>query len=288
MPLLTLGYRCCDRMLPRYLKHSEVEGIATLARQQLVDASTEAISLGVLKRLDGVKINGIAFDLWIDTEHPVNDERGNPVLGICEFDPEASTDAAVLSVSPVSGAATEELVLSTFAHELGHAIFDAPSWIAAAAMGPGLFDDPNTDSNTLARKAYRTTTRDAEHLAKAPDKPESEANPSDISGIQIERKVYFAELRANEFMGSLLVPRQHLTRAIEDLAPKHNVTIHRSPTLDPELPGTSLRLSADGGFGVFDMECLQKALAKRFGVHRRFIQVRMERYGFLTPGAGIG
>lgn len=284
MPVLTLGYRCCDRMLPRYIKHSEVEGIATLARQQLVAASTDAISLAVLKSLDGLKINGIAFDLWIDTEHPVNDERGNPVLGVCEFDPDASPDAAVLSVSPVNEAATEELVLSTFAHELGHAIFDAPSWIAAAAKGPGLFDDPNT----LARKAYRTTTRDAEHLAKVPAKPESEANPSGITGTQIEREVYFAELRANEFMGSLLVPRQHLTRAIEDLAPKHGVAIHRSPSLDPELPGTSLRLSADGDIGVFDMECLQKALAKRFGVHRRFIQVRMERYGFLTPGAGIG
>jgi hypothetical protein len=65
------------------------------------------------------------------------------------------------------------------------------------------------------------------------------------------------------------------------------VTIHRSPSIDPELPGTTMRLTADGDIGFFDMECLQKALAKRFGVHRRFIQVRMERYGLLTSGAGI-
>ena len=47
MPELTLAYRCCDRKLPRYIKHSEVEGIAVLARQQLVDANTDAISLSV-------------------------------------------------------------------------------------------------------------------------------------------------------------------------------------------------------------------------------------------------
>jgi transposase len=30
---------------------------------------------------------------------------------------------------------------------------------------------------------------------------------------------------------------------------------------------------------------LQKALATRFGVNRRFIAVRMERYGLLSPEA---
>jgi len=54
-----------------------------------------------------------------------------------------------------------------------------------------------------------------------------------------------------------------------------------TPIHDPELPGTTMRLTADGDIGFFDMECLQKALAKRFGVHRRFIQVRMERYGLI-------
>ncbi|MDP3651162.1 MAG: hypothetical protein Q8R67_05695 [Rhodoferax sp.] len=281
MPVLTLAYRCCDRMLPRYIKHSEVEGIAMLARQQLVDANTDAISLSVLRDIGGLKINGIQFELWVDTDHAVNDEQGNPVLGVCEFDPAASLDATVLSVSPVSETASEELVLSTFAHELGHAIFDAPSWIAAAAKGPGLFDDPTE----LARKAYRTTTRDAEHLAKPPVALELE--PRTARNSELDRSIHFAELRANEFMGSLLVPRQQLCRAVEELAPKHGVTIHRSPSLDPEVPGTTLRLTADGDIGFFDMECLQKALAKRFGVHRRFIQVRMERYGLLASGAGI-
>ncbi len=76
--------------------------------------------------------------------------------------------------------------------------------------------------------------------------------------------------------------------AVEELAPQHSVTIYRSLSLDPELPGTSLHLMPEGDLGLYDMECLQKALAKRFGVSRRFIQVRMERYGLLKPGAKIG
>ena len=36
MPVLTLGYRHCDRKRPSYIKNSEIEGIAVLARQQLV------------------------------------------------------------------------------------------------------------------------------------------------------------------------------------------------------------------------------------------------------------
>jgi hypothetical protein len=269
MPVLTLDYRCCDRKRPRYLKHAEVEVVATQARQQLVTAQADAIPLATLKQLDGLRINGLAFELWVDTEHPVTDEQGHPVLGLCEFDPDAGADAAVLAVSPVGTEAGEALVLSTFAHELGHAIFDAPGWIAAAAQGPGLFDDVEP----MAHKAYRTTTRDAEHLGQLATAMEA----------QIPDEVRFAEYRANEFMGSLLVPKQHLRRAIEELAGAHGVRVQHSPSLDPALPGASLRLMDDGQADV--MDGLQRALAQRFGVHRRFVEVRLERYGFLRPSA---
>lgn len=282
MPVLTLGYRHCDRKRPSYIKNSEIEGIAVLARQQLVDAAADAISLATLSAISGLKINGVVFDLFVGTGDVVHDERGNPVLGICEYDP-GVPDTAMVSVSPVGVNASEELVLSTLGHELGHAIFDAPGWIVDASKGPGLFDEPSD----AARRAYRTTTRDVEHLAKVAPVVEAAATPSLAIPGHTTKEEYFAELRANEFMGSLLVPRQHLNLAVEELAPKHGVTIHRSPSLDPDLPGTSLHLTADGDIGFFDIECLQKALAKRFGVNRRFIQVRMERYGLLKPGAKI-
>jgi len=273
MAVLILGYRCCDRKLPQYIKHPEVEGIAVQARRQLVADTTDAIGLSVLREINKLKINGVEFDLWVDTEHQVTDEEGQPVLGVCEFDPDAAPNAALLLVSPAVNAASQALVLSTFAHELGHAIFDAPAWIVAAHNGPGLFDDHAGE----ARRAYRTTTRDADHLAKA----------AAVRNTELEKNIHFAELRANEFMGSLLVPRQPLCRAIEELAPMYEVTIHRSPSLDPDFPGMALKLTVDGGVSAFDMESLQKALGKRFGVNRRFIQVRMERYGLLTTGAGI-
>jgi len=86
----------------------------------------------------------------------------------------------------------------------------------------------------------------------------------------------------------LLVPRQRLNAVVEELAPEHDVKIVRGPSIDPDLPGTSLTLLAEGDFGFFYLEMLQRAVAKRFGVTPRFIQVRMERYGLLKPGGVIG
>ena len=92
--------------------------------------------------------------------------------------------------------------------------------------GPGLFDA----LEPVVQRAYRTTTPDSEHLAKVPTAPSA----------AMATEVHFAELRANEFMGSLLVPRKLLSTAAEELASEYNVSIHRGPSLDPEIPGTSM------------------------------------------------
>ena len=276
MPVLTLDYRHCDRKRPRYIKHSEVEGIAALVRQQLVDATTDALSVDLLSAVSGLKINGVVFDLFVSTGDIVHDEDGNPVLGICEYDP-GVPDTAMVSVSPVGENAGEELVLSTLAHELGHAIFDGPGWIVDASRGPGLFDG----IDDTGRKMYRTTTRDVEHLAKVHTAGDGtdQAGPGKSRGDE-----YFAELRANEFMGSLLVPRLRLNTVVEELAPEHDVKIVRSSSLDPNLPGTSLTLVTEGDFGFLSLDMLQRSVAKRFGVSPRFVQVRMDRYGLLKAG----
>ena len=277
MPVLNINYRHCSRMRPSFLKNAEIEALAAQIRQQLVDPDTDAISLQVLSSIDGLKINGVAFDLFVGTEGVVHDEDGNPVLGICEYDP-GVPDTAMVSVSPASSPASEALVLSTLGHELGHAIFDAPSWIVDASKGPGLFDDPTE----YGRKAYRTTTRDGEHLAKAAAGDVSA--PARAGSSQLKSDEYFAELRANEFMGSLLVPRQRLTQRVEEQAAEYEVTLQRRPSLDPEWPGTSLTISADDENGLLE---LQRSLARCFGVNPRFIQVRMERYGLIISGAKI-
>lgn len=152
MPALTLDYRHCDRKRPRFIKHSEVEAIALMAREQLVGMAVDALSLALLRDVSRLKINGVSFDLAVDTQNTVHDESGNPVLGICEYDP-GVPDTAMVSVSPVGDGASEELVLSTLAHEIGHAVFDSPGWIVDASRGPGLFDAIDDG----ARKVYRTT-----------------------------------------------------------------------------------------------------------------------------------
>jgi hypothetical protein len=275
MPALTLDYRHCDRKRPRFIKHSEVEAIALMARQQLVGPAVDALSLALLRDVSRLKINGVAFDLAVDTQNTVHDESGNPVLGICEYDP-GVPDTAMVSVSPVGDGASEELVLSTLAHEIGHAVFDSPGWIVDASRGPGLFDAIDDG----ARKVYRTTTRDGDHLAKS-------TVATDGAAPSARGEEYFAELRANEFMGSLLVPRQRLYAAVEELAPENDVKIVRGPSLDPDYPGTGLTLHTEGDFGFFYLETLKRAVAKRFNVTPRFAGVRMERYGLLKQAGSI-
>jgi hypothetical protein len=55
-----------------------------------------------LSAISGLKMNGVDFDLFVGTADVVHDERGNPVLSICEYDP-GVPDTAIVLVSPVSG-----------------------------------------------------------------------------------------------------------------------------------------------------------------------------------------
>ncbi len=271
MTELTLGYRAGNSLQPSFLKHSEVEVVAQQARSQLLHADADAMPMDVLRGITRLQVNNLKYDLWVDTEHPVTDEDGLPVLGICEFDAGAGVDHAAVSVSPVGGDITEELVLSTFGHELGHAVFDAPGWIHAAAAGPGLFDVPAGRA-----RAYRSITRDVAHLG-------SDA-AQDFLSVTMNRgrqnALRFAELRANEFMGALLVPRDRLVHAITELAPIYDVNLEYAGLASGALAGQPT-LRAAGKLGLADMEYLQKAIGVCFGVHGRFIRVRMQRYGLL-------
>ena len=149
------------------------------------------------------------------------------------------------------------------------------------AKGPGLFDDPDAPAHT----AYRTTTRDGGHLGQGHPSQGGVQEPG--PGVAVRSDEYFAELRANEFMGSLLVPRQRLCRAVEELAIPYGITLHRGPSLDPAFPGTGLRLTADGDLGDVYMDLFQRALAMRFGVSPRFIRVRLERYGLIQSATKL-
>ena len=269
MPVLILDYRHCERKRPKFIRHVEIEAIAAQARQQLVGNGIDAMVFDTLCQIERLKINGIDFALEVSTECEVHDEDDNHVFGICEYDP-GVPDTAMVCVSPIGEKLSELLALSTLAHELGHAVFDAPGWIMDGNKGPGLFDA----FEPCGQRAYRTTTPDSEHLAKSPT----------AGNAAQDLDVHFAELRANEFMGSLLVPRPLLSAAAEELAPEYNFCLHRGLSLDPEIPGTSLHLSTTD---ADDLEGLERALAIRFGVNPRFVQVRLQRYGLIRPGAAL-
>lgn len=268
MTLLCIDYRNSGRCRPHFLNNAAIEATAHAVRAQLVSDDRNELPLSVLSAISELKVNDVRYDLWCSLDHPVTDhETGEVVCGLCEFDPDSGADAVSLLVSPAGEFMTEELVLSTFGHELGHAVFEAPGWIVDSKAGPGLFDALLGST----RKAYRTTTRDGDHLGNG--------NAAPNAGLTKEMRI--AEFRANEFMGSLLAPRAHLTKAVEELAPTFDIKLQRSPSLDPEFPGASLQIATECLSGFSNLGLLQNALAGRFGVHRRFIEVRMERYGLL-------
>ncbi len=273
MPALSLRYDHCSLRKPRYLNKPAIETVAREARAQLLSSGADALTLEQLAAISYLNINGLPYQLWVSLDHPVTDEDGLPVLGLCEFDPDCGEDAVSVLVSPVGEQLTPELALSTFAHELGHAIFDAPAWLIAAKQVPGLFDDLDGGQ----RRAYRTATPDAEHLG-ATTLPQNTA---------LEKEIRIAEFRANEFMGSLLVPRDRLVELALARAADFDVGIDRDGGLSVELHAATPRLVEQGTFGFLGMENLQRELAATFGVNPKFIRVRMERYGLL-PGKGQG
>lgn len=253
-------------MRPRAVKHVTVQEHAWSAREQMGFAGSFGVSLGQLKGLKSMAINGIDFEIFIDADNEVRDEHDELILGVCEVDP-SSPDSAMISVTKVGPDNPEQLVLSTLAHEIGHAIYDAPSWIVDANRGPDLFGDSKSFE---PRRATRTVTEDRSHLGK------SIPEPKDLPS----RDVYFSELRANEFMGSFLVPYRLLSAAVEAKANDFGVACRR-PSLHEELKGGQLEILTSQYSNQDAIEELQFALSEDFGVHQRFIQVRMERYGIL-------
>ena len=289
MPALSLRYDHCSLRKPRYLNKPAIETVAREARAQLLSAGADALTLEQLAAISDLNINGLPYQLWVSLEHPVTDEDGQPVLGLCEFDPDCGEDAVSVLISPVGEQLTPELALSTFAHELGHAIFDAPAWLIAAKQGPGLFDATENGQH----RAYRTATRDVEHLTAGTAPPQEAVAPAHgmssifakVRQATFEKEIRIAEFRANEFMGSLLVPRDRLVELAVARAAEFGIGIQHEDGLSDELHAATPRLIEQGDFGCIGMEHLQRELATTFGVTPKFIRVRMERYGLL-PGKG--
>jgi hypothetical protein len=129
----------------------------------------------LFRRAAKLRVNGRTLAIAWDVDHPVHDDDGDPVLGVCEHDPQ---EPAEVMISLNADLLTDQpaLLRSTAAHELGHAIFDMP-----AAMAKG------------TARAFRSRAE-----ARAPEAP-----------------IDWREWRADEFMGAFLTPRRQLTHAFK-------------------------------------------------------------------------
>ena len=85
----------------------------------------------------------------------------------------------------------------------------------------------------------------------------------------LEKEIRIAEFRANEFMGSLLVPRDRLVELAVARAPDCDVGIDREGCLSDELHAATPRLVEQGTFGFLDMENLQQNNRGQTTVFRR-------------------
>ena len=132
---------------------------------------------------------------------------------------------------------------------------------------PSLFDL----AHAKPVQAYRHVTETQEHLQKQlPMVPE-----------HIRR----AEWRANEFMGSLLVPRDLLWEAVLAEAPHRAIEIRYEDTLFADsMDGVKELVWSEATYDV-DRWSFTRAIAPMFGVTPAFIEVRMKRYGIIPPDA---
>jgi hypothetical protein len=271
---------------PLFAGNQVAECVARDVRQQLTGGNDRvlAIDLERLTRVRTIRVNDIGYEFEWSTDGPVTDEAGKPVLGICEVDPDGLPDAALIYVNPELVDGRSEILLSTGAHEMGHGIFEAPPWIHAernAAM-PSLFDGLERGGQ---RRVLRTITPSESHLC-ATYPPGS--------------KEFFQEARANEFMGSLLTPRRLLSRQFAarcealGLRPVDFLARVSRTLLSPEpQPAGNDAEGRPGNLSFLNLHRTLKLqqvvllLARDFGVTRRFIEVRLKRYGLLRQEVAI-
>lgn len=255
---------------PHYVSKLDAERVARKIRDQLTggDDRVLALDLDRLRRVQALSANDIDFEIEWSFDGLVTDDDGHPVLGVCEVDQDALPDTALICVNPEAIHYRDELMLSTAWHELGHAIFEAPSWIMASRKASE--ESAENTANALSSRVYRTTTYDEDHFANNFPKGSDE---------------FFQEGRANCFMGSALTPRHELTQRF----------IHHCNEVGLQ-PGSLRRSSSEfiirsddasailGNLNFLDPVAMRYqlvivALSEEFRVSPRFIEVRLQIYG---------
>lgn len=237
---------------PRRLRTVEVWRVGEEARTRIcANPRRPKVEIAqLIARAGRLAVNGLAFDTHWECGQAVADEAGCPVLGATEHDPSVP-DAVMIYVNAHEIGDRDDLARSTALHELGHAVFDAPSWIERA--------------RTKGRSAAGPTRR---LLVDAG----TDVSPDPTA-------IDWREWRANEFMGAFLVPRgllhKHLVRQAGELG---------LPLTGSATPADGLPVVNGSRLGFERLETLAIELAETFGVSIAFMLVRLRKYG-LVRGA---
>jgi hypothetical protein len=234
--------------LPRRMRAVTVWRVAEQARAQLYPHSQRLkLELAqVISRARRMRINGIAFETHWECGQPLTDEAGQVVLGATEHDAHFP-DAAMIYLNAEVLEGAEDVARSTALHELGHAVFDTPSWVVAAR------------------------TKDEAHaglkLRLAPE--------TSISGPESRFEIDWREWRANEFMGAFLAPKRLMQSAMLKRAYALGLSLQAGAAAG-DLPIVRASRSEPDGLSTLVLE-----LAELFGVSPGFVEVRLSRYGLV-------
>lgn len=184
---IEITYPCRASREPVRLSAKAIRALAANGRRLFSGHTPRPLEIDRLaRRTERIRINGLPLRIEWDWGHPVHDPEGNPAWGVCEHDP-AVPDTIMISLNGEVLGDRPELLRSTAAHELAHAIFDMPAAIGARH-----------------RCAFRS---------------KAEPPPSDTP-------FDWAEWRADEFMGEFLAPRALLAKALPREASAHGVPLH--------------------------------------------------------------
>ena len=234
---------------PKRLRKEEIWQVGEAARSQICGATQRPkVELArIVARAKRFRVNGLSFDAHWELGRPVTDDMGNAVMGAVEYDESWPTAAMIYVNANVIGD-RDDIARSTAIHELGHAVFDAPSWIQCGHSLP-----PRGDAAPV--RHFQQVPPGEEHRKVTIDWP---------------------EWRANEFMGAFLAPRRLLHRHMHKRAAALGIPLI-SLDRDADLPVVN---GPKAGFDA--VETLAIELAEMFGLSIPFTHVRLRKYGLIA------
>ena len=228
---------------PVQLTNREIWAVAHQVRNQLQgDALQRRLDLSTVEEKAACfEVNGIRYGALWDFEHDVRNAQDNEVMGVTEYH-DATPLHVLVSINGPRLRESETLLRSTVAHELGHVVFDAPGWLAVRGE---VFVQVASEFNPG---------------------PSATWNPM--------------EVRANEFMGALLVPAPLMRVDWLRVVKRNRLPLSARPSQvilgAPAVDGAAL----DPETGIE----LMFSLSELYGVSPDFIRVRLARYDLLrTP-----